>query len=94
MFSWAKYRRTKGGIKLHYGYDYDTDIPIFMTVTEGKVSDLSVAKSEFKIISDSIYCFDRGYISLEWFNRIDEQGAYFVTRAKNNMNLEVVGQHK
>ncbi len=46
-FSWAKFRTTKGAIKLHYQFEYDGNIPCFMTMSDGKCHDITVAKSFF-----------------------------------------------
>lgn len=92
-FSWAKYRTTKGAIKLHCQLDHGGNIPAFMVVTDGKRHDISVARSAFSILPDSIYCFDRGYIDFAWLSSINSAGAFFVTRAKANLNYTVTGQH-
>jgi len=94
MYPWAKFRTTKGAIKLHYQFDYSGHLPVFLTVSEGKRHDIAVAKSEFPIIPDSIYCQDRGYVDFQWFRRIQDQKAFFVTRAKDNMAYHITGQQK
>jgi hypothetical protein len=45
MFDWAKYRRTKGAIKLHLLLDHDGYLPSFAVVTEGKTSEIKVART-------------------------------------------------
>jgi hypothetical protein len=82
IFPWARIRHKKGAIKMHVQLDYSGEIPVFMTVTRGDVNDVRAAKARFEIYRDSIYCFDRGYLDYGWFNSIDEQGAFFVTRRK------------
>lgn len=94
VFPWAKYQKSKGAIKLHYQYDNKKEIPDFLVITEGKKSELKVAKKEFKIISDSIYCFDKGYTSYRLYANIDREKAYFVTKLKKGLKYKVVGQHK
>jgi len=58
MFPWANYRQRKGAIKLHYLYDHQGSLPSFMVMTDGKKSDIRVAKSEekldFHLLPDSI----------------------------------------
>ncbi len=93
MFSWAKFRTTKGAIKLHCQLDHAGQIPTFMVVTDAKKHEITVARSSFDIVPDSIYCMDKGYIDFAWFNSIDTVGAFFVTRAKDNINYTVSGQH-
>lgn len=94
MFPWAKYRRRKGALKLHYQLDHDGNIPSFLVVTEGKRSDISVAWDEFSFLADSIYCFDRGYVDYAFYRRIHLAKAFFVTRAKCTMVYRVVGQQE
>ncbi|MBF0252402.1 MAG: hypothetical protein HQL29_01165 [Candidatus Omnitrophica bacterium] len=53
-FSWAKYGKTKGAIKLHYGLDHSGDIPTFLVVTDAKKHDSTVIKKNMTIIADSI----------------------------------------
>ena len=62
-------------------------MPEFAIMTEGNVSDVTVAKSDLPITLGSIYCFDRAYTDL------DLQGAYFVTKLKRNMKYKITGQH-
>jgi len=94
MFSWARFRTAKGAIKLHYQFDYSGNIPSFLTVTDGKQHDITVAKSSFPIIPDSIYCYDKAYIDFPWFRRINDDKAFFVTRAKDNMAYRITGQQE
>ena len=93
-FPWAKFRTTKGAIKLHYGLDYSGEIPSFLTVTDGKSHEISVARKEFPIIPDSINCFDKGYTDFSWFRRIHDEKAFFVTRAKDNLVSRFAGQQE
>jgi len=92
-FPWAKYRTSKGALKLHYQLDHSGNIPDFLVVTDGKYHEVTIAQERLCIIPDSIYCFDRGYLSFGWFRRIDEAKAYFVTRTKHNTGYTVIGQH-
>jgi len=94
IFPWAKYQKSKGAIKLHYQYDNNSNIPNFLVITEGKRSELAIAKKFFNIIPDSIYCFDRGYTSYQLYANIDNAKAYFVTKIKKGLKYKVIGQHK
>ncbi len=93
-FPWAKFRTTKGAIKMHCQLEHGGNIPTFAVVTDAKQHEITVAKASFSIVADSIYCFDKGYNDYKWFNSIDKQRAFFVTRAKDNIKYTVVGQHK
>ena len=93
VFSWAKHGTTKGGIKLHYEFDYAGNIPSFLVITDAKAHETTVMKRCFDITADSIYCFDRGYNDFVLYRRINEERAFFVTRAKENLDYAVTGQH-
>jgi hypothetical protein len=83
LFDWAKFRRTKGAIKLHLLLDHDGYLPSFAVVTEGKMSELKVARS-LHFEPGTILVIDRGYIDYHWFARLTRQEVWFVTRMKEN----------
>ncbi|MEK7776093.1 MAG: IS4 family transposase [Planctomycetota bacterium] len=94
VFPWAKFRTTKGAIKMHCLYDHAGALPTFLTVTDGKKHDVRVVKdTTFPLLPDSIVSIDKAYIDYKWLNSLDEQGVWFVTRAKMNIDYAVVGQH-
>lgn len=94
LFPWAKFRQTKGAVKLHCQLDMRGQIPSFMVMTDGKCSDIRAVRSFLDLIPDSIYVVDRGYIDFDWLHRIDESKAFFVTRAKDNINYRTTGQQE
>ena len=94
VFDWAKFRKKKGAIKIHYSLDHDGMIPDFLVVSEGKKHDAPVAKKHIKVIPDSIYVFDRAYVDYNYLKSIDNKKAFFVTRLKKNSNYKITGQHK
>jgi IS4 transposase len=81
MFDWAKYKRTKGAIKLHLLLDHDGYLPSFAVVTEGRTSEIKVART-LRFDPGTILAIDRGYIDYEWFRELSSQEVYFVTRMK------------
>ena len=93
MYDWARFRRTKGAIKLHLLLDHDGYLPSFAIITEGKVSDVQVAR-RFQFDPGTILVDDRGYNDYGLFGRWTSGGVYFVTRMKDNALFEVVGQRK
>jgi hypothetical protein len=94
VFPWAKFRKTKGAIKLHCLYDHSGALPSFVTITDGKRHDVTAAKkTELPLSPDSIVSMDRAYIDFKWLNSLDENGVWFVTRAKSNIDFVVAGQH-
>jgi IS4 transposase len=91
LFDWAKFRRTKGAIKLHLLLDHDGYLPTFAVITEGKVADIKVVP-EFSFAPGTIVADDRGYTDYELWGRWTAQGVYFVSRIKQNAVYEAVGE--
>ena len=89
MFDWAKFRRTKGAIKLHLLLDHDGYLPSFAVVTEGKTSEIKVART-LRFDPGTILAIDRGYNDFQWFQELTQDGVYFVTRMKTNTVYTVV----
>src|SRR6266849_5596855 len=87
-FDWAQYRRTKGAVKLHLLLDHDGYLPSFAVVTEGKTSEIKVART-LRFAPGTILAIDRGYIDYEWFQELTQQEVYFVTRMKEKAVYEV-----
>src|SRR5260370_17157036 len=88
MFDWAKFRRNKGAIKLHLLLDHDGYLPSFAVVTEGKTSEIKVART-LRFAPGTILAIDRGYIDYLWFRELTQEEVYFVTRMKENAVYEV-----
>jgi IS4 transposase len=92
MFDWAKFRRTKGAVKLHVVLDHSGHLPCFVQITEGKASDLQLARTvEFP--AGAVVVFDRAYIDYRWFRRLTQRGVWFVTRTKRKMQYRVIEDH-
>ena len=89
VFWWAKFRKKKGGIKLHTLFDVETQIPTFFHITEAAVHD-SKAMKEIPYETGSYYIFDRAYNNFKMLYRIRQIGAYFVVRAKKNLQYKPV----
>jgi hypothetical protein len=88
MFDWAKFRRTKGAIKLHLLLDHDGYLPAFAVVTEGKTHEVNVAR-RLPLEPGTILAIDRGYVDYDWFAELTRREVYFVTRMKDNAVYEV-----
>jgi hypothetical protein len=84
-FYWAAFRSTKGGIKLHTQIDLKTSIPEFILFSNASVHDVNVLDA-IPFEANSFYIMDRGYVDYKRLYRIHLCGAFFVTRAKDNMN--------
>ena len=87
VFPWAKFRKTKGAIKLHFGIDADGYLPTFMSLTDGKVHESQWAKA-LNLPRGSIAVFDRGFNDYNWYETLTKNGVYFVTRLKSNAIIE------
>jgi hypothetical protein len=89
VFDWAKYRRKKGAVKVHLALDYETSLPSFALVTEGRKHEVKVARS-LAWQPGTILVFDRGYVDYAWFGELVEHDVEFVTRLKRNASYEVL----
>jgi hypothetical protein len=92
LFPWAKFRKTKGAIKLHAMIDLRGNIPAFLTISDGKVHDVKAAPL-IPIEPSGIYVVDRAYIDFDWLRAIDETHAFFVTRLKRSIRWTRVVSH-
>jgi len=93
IFGWAKFRKKKGGIKLHVMYDNKEQLPDFVTISDGKKHDIRAAR-EMPIKKDSIYVYDKAYLSFRFINKVNNNGAFFVTRAKKNTQYKIISRNK
>ena len=94
LYDWAKYRKKKGAIKLHVKFNHNGYIPEFLTVTDGKCSDIRATRNSVDFLPDSIIVMDKGYIDFKWLYSLNENSVFFVTRSKTNMVYEVIGQQE
>jgi hypothetical protein len=84
-YSWAKFRKTKSGIKLHLGLDFFKEmVPVNSIITEAKKNDRTQMDSLVVKDKDVINVFDRGYVDYKKFDEYCEAGIRFVTRLKDN----------
>lgn len=80
--------RNTQGIKLHVLYAGNEEVPIQHSITAPNVNDIDEGR-KLTIEPGAIYVFDKGYCDYNWWNKINEQKAQFVTRFKYNAALEV-----
>ncbi len=83
LFPWAKFRKTKAAVKLHTLLDLRGNIPVVISITNGKINDVNALDDLFYELG-AIYIFDRGYVDFARLYRIHQSLAFFVTRAKSN----------
>ena len=85
MFPWAHFRTTKAAVKMHTLLDLKGSIPSFIHVSDGKLHDVH-ALDLLELEAGAIYVMDRGYVDFARLHALHLAGAFFVTRAKSNMN--------
>ena len=84
-----KYQRTKGAVKLHLLLDHQGQLPSFVIVTEGRVHENRIARG-LRFEPGTIVVFDPGYNDYAWFDGLDQDGVFFVTRMKDNTDYGVL----
>jgi hypothetical protein len=91
-FYWASFRKTKGGIKLHTMFDLKTAIPEFILFTTAATHEVHMLdKVSFQ--ANSFYIMDRAYVDLKRLYKINTCDAFFITRAKSNMDFRRIYSH-
>ncbi len=93
VFWWATFRKAKAAVKLHTLLDVKTSIPVFVHVTPASVHDVN-GLDELSYERDGYYIMDRGYVDFERFYIIDQNHAFFVTRAKGNNQVKRISSEK
>lgn len=89
VFDWARFRRTKGAIKLHLQLQDRGCLPCWALVTEGRTHDVRVAQ-QLSFDPGTIVVMDRAYNDYRLFGRWTDAGVFFVTRMKANATYEVI----
>jgi hypothetical protein len=86
LFPWARFRRAKAAIKLHTLLDLRGPIPTMISISDGKQADVRVLD---KLIPEpgAFYVMDRGYVDFQRLYQFELAGAFFVTRAKTNLQF-------
>lgn len=92
-FPWATFRRTKAAVKLHVGLDHAGHLPSFVTVTEGRTADVTVART-WTFPAGSVVVADRAYLDFRWFRQLQLRGVTFVTRLKRGVRYRVTCRHE
>src|SRR5262249_7476265 len=86
LFPWARFRRAKAAIKLHTLLDLRGSIPTFISISQGKQADVRVL-DELVLEAGSFYVMDRAYVDFQRLYGVVLAGAFFVTRAKSNLQF-------
>ena len=85
LFPWAHFRSTKAAVKMHTLLDLRGNIPSFIHISAGKMHDVH-ALDMLVPEAGAIYVMDRGYVDFARLYRLHQAGAFFVTRAKSNLD--------
>jgi len=93
VFPWARFRKTKGAVKLHTLLDLKGDIPTFIWITDGKVHDVNVL-DHLVPEPGAIYIMDRAYLDFQRLYQLHQCLAIFVTRSKTNTGLRRLYSHR
>lgn len=89
LFDWAQYKRTKGAVKLHLLLDNEGYLPCFACLTDGKSHDITAAR-KMSFQPGTILVMDKGYVHYDWWQQLSQQGVYFVTRLKKDLQWKVL----
>jgi len=92
LFTWAEGKYSRGAVKMHTLLNLRGAIPEFIWITDGKYHD-SNALDLISFYADAIYLMDKAYVDFEALYRINNAGAFFVSRAKTTMQYEVIEQN-
>ncbi len=92
LYPWAKFRKTKGAIKMHAMLDLRGNLPAFLYITDGKVHDIK-ATPQVPIEPEGIYLVDRAYVDFSWLWSIHQRDAFFVTRPKKAIKWTRILSH-
>ena len=88
-FDWARYKKTKGALKLHLVLDHDGCLPCYAVITEGQRADVQEAR-KIPFAPGTMVVFDRGYPDYHWWLELTRSHVDFVTRLKDNALYGVV----
>lgn len=89
VFDWARFRRTKGAVKLHLLLDHNGYLPEYAHITEGRIHEVNVLK-RLQLSPGTLVAIDRGCVDYELFGRWTAEGVFFVTRLKGNASFRVI----
>lgn len=92
LYDWAKFRTTKGAVKLHVKLNHAGYLPTFMAMTEGKTHEVSIAPT-VPLEPGDVVVFDRGYNDFAWFKTLVDKSVFFVTRLKQNARYRIIGRN-
>jgi hypothetical protein len=93
LFDWARYKTTKGAVKMHTLLDYDGNLPAYVNITDGKTADNKGAY-DIPLLNGSVIVADRFYNDFLLLNVWDSKGVYFVVRHKENIQFVTIDENE
>jgi hypothetical protein len=93
LFDWAKYKTTKGAVKMHTLLDYDGNLPAYVNITDGKTADNKGAY-DIPLLKGSVIVADRFYNDFSLLNIWDSNQVYFVVRHKENIQYKKIKENE
>ena len=92
LFDWAKYKTSKGAVKMHTLLDYDGNLPAYINITNGKTADNKGAY-DIPLLKGSVIVADRYYNDFSLLNVWDSNSVYFVVRHKENIRFTTIKEN-
>ncbi len=89
LFPWAKFRQTKGAVKLHLLLDHDGYLPTYAWIREAAVHEINIARL-LELPADSVLALDMGYVDYRLYSAWTSRKIWFVTRTRCNVRYRVV----
>lgn len=86
LFPWARFRRAKAAVKLHTLLDLRGSIPVFISISDGKMADVRIL-DDLVLEAGAFYVMDRGYLDFQRLYRFVLASAFYVTRSKTNLKF-------
>ena len=93
LFDWAKYKTSKGAVKMHTLLDYDGNLPAYVNITDGKTADNKGAY-DIPLTARSVIVADAFYNDFSLLNVWDSNKVFFTIRHKENLQFETVTENE
>lgn len=92
LFPWARFRKNKAAVKLHTLLDLRGSIPSFIEITDGKIHEVNILDI-LMVEAGSFYIMDRGYLDFARLYALHQANAFFIVRAKSNIQYRRLYSH-
>ena len=92
LFPWARFRETKGAVRLHTLLDLRGNIPSFIHISDGKLHEVNVLDM-IPLETGAFYIMDRGFLDFSRLHAVTNASAFFVIRAKANLKFRRLYSH-